>query len=373
MTTGICVGMNLLWCVPGVGGSEEYLIRQLDGMSRISHRYDVVVFAPRGFSQRHPDLAQQYEIREAPSDCRRREVRIMLEHTWLRRATRSMDLVHHGGGTMPKNQVGPSVLTIHDVQWCDYPEYVTARKLAYLRRIVPSSIRRASRIAVPSHFVASTLTKYFATHESRVSVVRHGLQPHTGDRATPPHVLREKFGLGDRRVVSFPAITHPHKNHRFLLELMSTPESGWDGDDLVMVFAGGVGGAEEEIARLINQHRLGQRVVRPGRISSDDRDGLLLMSDAMVFPSQYEGFGAPLIEAMRLGCPVIASDCGSIPEVVADGGIIAPLDVSSWSHALDELGRRRRELVALGHARADVFTSVKSAHDLIDCYDKALS
>jgi hypothetical protein len=79
----IRIAMNLLWCVPGVGGSEEYLVRQLLGLADIEHDYNVEVFAPRGFSQRQPRIAALYTVHEASNDCSRRVVRIWIEHTWL--------------------------------------------------------------------------------------------------------------------------------------------------------------------------------------------------------------------------------------------------------------------------------------------------
>jgi glycosyltransferase involved in cell wall biosynthesis len=242
-----------------------------------------------------------------------------------------------------------------------------------LRKVVPSSLRRATRIAVPTHFVGTTLTKYFATDSSRIDVVRHGLEEHTGTNATPASVVREKFNLGHRQVLVFPAITHPHKNHRFILEMMTTPGSIWNDDNLVVVFAGGQGRAASDVDEMVNDLNLTHRVVRPGRVSADDRDGLLMAAEAMVFPSEYEGFGAPLVESMRLGTPFIASDRASIPEVAGDAGIIAPLTFNAWNQALADIRTRRTEIVSAGHARAEVFTSIKSAHDLVECYEKALS
>jgi alpha-1,3-rhamnosyl/mannosyltransferase len=88
----------------------------------------------------------------------------------------------------------------------------------------------------------------------------------------------------------------------------------------------------------------------------------------MVFPSEYEGFGAPLIEAMRTGTPVIASDRASIPEVLGSCGIVRALDPGAWAGALADARRDRTALVAAGHVRADEFTSALSARDLVAEY-----
>jgi glycosyltransferase involved in cell wall biosynthesis len=88
--------------------------------------------------------------------------------------------------------------------------------------------------------------------------------------------------------------------------------------------------------------------------------------------SLYEGFGAPVLEAMALGTPVIASDCASLPEVIGDGGLVLPLDESSWATALTEIHARRDELVRRGHVRAAQFTAANSAQDLCRAYEYAL-
>lgn len=365
------VGVNMLWCVPGVGGSEEYLVRQLDGLARVPHDHRLTVFAPRGFGLRQPRAADAFRVVEAPSDCSRRAVRVALERTWLPRAARTMSLMHHGGGTLPRGGDQPTVLTVHDVQWCEYPEYFSPVKLRYLRRVVPSSLRRATRVAVPSEFVAGTLTKYFATQPARIAIVRHGLEPQSGDSATPEAELRRRLALGDRRVLVYPAITHPHKNHRFLLQLLDG-SGPWNDDEIVVVFAGGAGRADDEITREIRSRGLDHRVVRPGRVSSEDRDGLLAMAEAMVFPSEYEGFGAPLIEAMRIGAPVICSDRASLPAVAGDGALVLPLKLEAWDAALAHVRTHRREMIEAGRRRAGIFTSEESARDLLAVYERAL-
>lgn len=363
------VAMNLLWCVPGVGGSEEYLVRQLIGLAEIDSEYVVDVFAPRGFSLRQPGIAEKYTVVEAPSECLRREQRVFLEHTWLAWKTRGYDVVHHGGGSIPRVGNPRTLLTIHDVQWVDYPHYVRPVKLRYLKSMVPSSLRRASRIAVPSQFVAHTLTRSFGTPAEKIGVVRHGLESHFDDATTSEDVLRDKYVLGDGPVLVFPAITHPHKNHVFLLRLLASGKGAWADHSLRLVFAGSEGLAEHDVRALISELHLEGKVVMPGRVSSADRNGLLAMADAMVFPSEYEGFGAPVIEAMRCGTPVICSDQGSLPEVVGDAGLVCPLNESAWVNALDAVRVRRDELVRAGRDRAQMFTAALSASELVQQYD----
>ncbi len=223
---------------------------------------------------------------------------------------------------------------------------------------------------MPSEFVRDTVVDAFGLHPERVVVVRHGLEPSVGSRPTPEHVLRDRFGLGRSRVISYVAVTYPHKRHDFLLELMATR---WTEPDLKLVLAGGAGLADEAVERRIVELGLSERVVRPGRVAPDDRDGLIGLSEALVFPSEYEGFGAPLIEAMALGTPIVASDRAAVPEVLGGAGLSLPLELDAWAGALDEVARRRGELVAAGRARVAQFTAARSAGDLLTAYRRALA
>ncbi|MEO5974237.1 MAG: glycosyltransferase family 1 protein [Ilumatobacteraceae bacterium] len=371
MSRSISVAVNMLWCIPGeVGGSEEYLIRQLSGLAAIDSPFDITVYAPRGFATTHSDLSVMHRVVEATSNCRRREVRIFLEHTWLARHIGSSRIAHHGGGIVPSRAHRTTLLTVHDVQYLSFPEYFSAHKLKYLRNRVPSSLSRASAVAVPSAYVASSLAKSFGVSENKIQVVRHGVSASLGNSATSEAELRHRFNLGASEILFMPAITHPHKNHEFLLQLMATK---WTSPNIKLVLAGGEGRSELAVQQRIVELGIDDRVVRIGRVGPNDRDGLIRMALALVFPSSYEGFGAPVLEAMKLGTPVIASDQTSLPEVIGDAGLVLPLETGAWSVAIDLLRQRHGEMVELGKRRATEFTDVKSAEDLCLAYELALS
>ncbi len=359
--------VNMLWCVPGeVGGSEEYLVRQLLGLAELPEQQWMLTAAvARGFPEVHPELSGVANLVEPSFHSRSRIRRVLGEATWLRRAGDGAVLVHHGGGTAPFRTRRPYVLTIHDLQFRTYPQYFSLAKRAYLGTIIPRSVRRAAVVAVPSDYVRECVIAAYHADPDRVVVVPHGIEPTLATEVTPPDELRDRYGLGRGPIVVYPAMTHPHKNHRFLLALM---REHWTDPELRLVLPGGEGSAEHVIAEATDP-----RVVRLGRVSAADRNGLLAMADAMVFPSEYEGFGAPLIEAMVLGAPVICSDATCMPGIVDDAGLVLPLTLDAWSGALDEVRRRRSELVAAGHRRAQAFTSLASGIALAAAYEQALA
>jgi alpha-1,3-rhamnosyl/mannosyltransferase len=180
--------------------------------------------------------------------------------------------------------------------------------------------------------------------------------------------------LGERFVV-YPAVTWPHKNHSVLVEALALLDDAHA--DIAAVLLGAPGPGDRALDDLVTRRGLAGRVRRLGRVPDDDRDALYAVALALTFPSRYEGFGAPVIEAMGAGCPVIASSTTALPEVVdAAGMLIDPDDASAWAAAItalaDDVGQRRR-LVDAGRERAVEFSSVRSAELLVGAYRQALA
>ncbi len=365
MTPSVLV--NMLWCVPGaVGGSEEYLVRQLLGLAeQPGEQWRPTVAAARGLPAAHPELAAVADLVEPEFESHGRVRRIVGEATWLRRHTGDVDLVHHGGGTAPVRAHRPYVITIHDLQFRTYPEYFSRVKRAYLSAVIPPSARRATVVAVPSDYVRTSVVEAYGVDGDRVMVVPHGIEHVAPADITPEDELRHRYALGDGPVIVYPAVTHPHKHHEFLLRMM---RDHWTDPDLRLVLTGGAGVAEHVVSASTDR-----RVCRLGRVPAADRNGLLAMAHAMVFPSRYEGFGAPLIEAMTLGAPVVCSDATCMPQIVGDAGLVRPLEPDAWKGVLDEVAVRRDELVAAGHRRAQDFTAAASGAALAQVYARALS
>jgi glycosyltransferase involved in cell wall biosynthesis len=183
-----------------------------------------------------------------------------------------------------------------------------------------------------------------------------------------------RYGLPRRWFVNN-AVTWRHKNHDMLIRAFATVAA--QEHDVMLVLTGGEGQAEQQIRAQINRGGLRGRVRRTGRIRRDDMLAIVRGAVALTFPSRYEGFGLPVLEAMSLGTPVLAADAASLPEVVdRAGSLLDPDDANAWSDAMLELlhdGDERERLAAAGLQRARAFSWATTARDILAAYRDAVA
>ena len=368
MTARIDVAVNLLWLSPGrVGGSEEYLTRQLDGLDPGAGIVPTLFCQPT-FAAAHPELSSKFETVPFSFDRDWRAVRIAAEHSWLALRSRGFDLVHHGGGTAPMSGRRSIVLTVHDLQYLEHPEYFGRARLAYLTRMMPPSVRRAGVVTTPSEFVKQTVVDSFGADPGRVMVVPHGVPDPSPIRPHEQAATLQRYGLVERPYVVYPAITHPHKGHDLLIDMLEHLDPS-----IALVLVGGVGAAEPALLRAIAASRHGDRVIRTGRVPAGDRDALVAGAAAMVFPSEYEGFGAPIVEAMCAGTPVVCGGAAAVREVAGDAAVVVvDRTPDAWAEGVTAAIRDRDVLVALGRRRRADFTIGASGRALASAYRLAV-
>jgi alpha-1,3-rhamnosyl/mannosyltransferase len=376
------VAINLLWMVPGVvGGSETYTTRLLRGLSERDAGLDYILFALPQFADAHPEIASSFRVEYAPLTGQMKSFRVAGENSWLAYQARNLKihLIHHGGGTMPLVRTTRSVLTIHDLQYLYFPEYFTRTKLTFLRTMVPRSAENARLVLVPSEFSRRTVIERLSIDPSIVIVVPHGIAPR--EMSTLPTDISERYDITGPYFL-YPAATYPHKNHLTLLEsfahvLESHP-------DATLVLTGAKAWQEWIVAREmadritaeINKLGISESVRQLGYVPSADLEALYRDATALTFPSRFEGFGAPALEAMARGCPVIASNATALPEVISDAGTLAsPDNAEEWAHAMTlmiEDDALRESYSKAGIERAKLFNWNLSAGILEDAYRHAL-
>lgn len=290
--------------------------------------------------------------------------------------TGPLDLFHSPDFVLPPiSRKIPTLLTVHDLSFVHYPETFTSALVTYLNRIVPWSIKRATHILADSLSTKEDLVRYWNVPEDKVTVLYSGVGDQFKPVTDPKSIkrVRKKYGLGNDPYFLAVGTLQPRKNYRMLIRAFRPVTERFPHKLLI---AGGKGWMHDEILDEVKNQELEQRVHVLGFVEEADLPALYSAATIFAFPSLYEGFGLPILEAMACGVPVMAADASCVPEVVGDAGVLLPAsDASSWSKAMIEIIEdmsRRTKLVGAGFLRAREFTWSRSARELVAIYNQLL-
>lgn len=254
---------------------------------------------------------------------------------------------------------GARVLTIHDLQHEFFPEFFSRRDRLLRRLRWRPSAHAADHIVTISEFSRRTICERFDIPEEKITAVPLAMRKTlTSDRDRAQ--LPEQLEGGDPPWVIYPASPLPAKNHVRLLEALALHRER-SREDLRVVLIGPTMHSWNPIERAIAERGIEDRVVRLGHVSEATLSALYERAAGLVFPSLFEGFGLPVLEAMSAGCPVAVSDGGSLPEIAGEvGRTFSPYDIEQIADALDWLVRldptERQQQAAAGRKRAADFS-----------------
>jgi alpha-1,3-rhamnosyl/mannosyltransferase len=373
------VGLNLLWLVPGVvGGSEGYATGLLEGLVKRDD-VDVVAFGLPGFAKAYPQLAAAAHTVVPPiPDGRHVMRRVLIENAWLPSHLRAqrVDLVHHLGGIVPPGCRVPAVVTLHDLQYLAYPAYFSAAKRRYLAATQGRSLKRAEVVTAVSEFTRAQAMDAFDLDPAKVVVVPPVVRPIPEIPKARRAKLLSELGVRGRYIL-YPAATYPHKNHGVLLEAFAQVVKS---HDVSLVLTGAVGAGawgsahstRADVADQIARQGIDERVHLLGYVTSEQLAALYDGAALLAFPSRFEGFGIPVVEAMAAGCPVVAADATALPALIGDAGVLVdPDDVQAWAAAISDIlgdDAKRQRLSEAGRARAAMLAGVDPVQLLVDVY-----
>jgi glycosyltransferase involved in cell wall biosynthesis len=349
----VLVGISLLTLVPGVvGGSERYareLTRALARVGQLRYVAFLPTIAPDAGGGLPATVVPEYRARRgllgraaamtlAAAAPRRILARLALER---------LDALHFPLSVMlPRVEAPPAAATVHDLQHELFPLFFPRAELAYRRAAYGWTIRRSRLLIAISEHARQTVLERYDLDPERVRTIHLGVDH---GRFSP--------GAGPREpVLLYPANHWPHKNHARLFEAFALLRSERPELRLVLTGTGH------------DRRPLPDGVESRGRVSDDELVRLYRSSACLVFPSLYEGFGLPPLEAMACGCPVAAAGTTSLPEVCGDAAeYFDPLSPAETAEAVLRALRRADELSRRGIERARAFSweACARAHEAV--------
>lgn len=274
--------------------------------------------------------------------------------------------------TRPKTR---TLLTVHDLSFVRVPEAASPKLKAYLDVVVPRSVLRADCVLADSQSTKNDLIDLYQVSPDKIIVLLSGVdarfKPVSGEGLRN---VREKYGLGDAPYILSVGTVQPRKNYVRLIHALSQLRA--QSHNLHLVIAGGRGWLEDPIYATVANEKMQPYVHLIGFADESDLPALYSAASCFAFPSLYEGFGLPILEAMGCGTPVVTSDKSSLPEVAGDAALIVdPYKVDDLTHAIHRLvndDSLRQTLIAKGYQRAEAFTWEKSARHLREIYTNLL-
>jgi len=262
----------------------------------------------------------------------------------------------------------PSLVTVHDLGYEYFPAAHTAAQRDYLRLTTRYHSHFATHIAADSHATRNDWIKLYGADPKKITVVHLGVDHTTfrpiSSRAEQAEV-RSRYQTG-RRFLLYVGTLQPRKNIHRLVRAFARIASLHP--DVKLVLAGGQGWLADDLQAEIESLGIAQQVVRPGYIANEELPALLSAAEALVFPSLFEGFGLPVLEAMACGTPVLTSRTSSLPEVAGEAALLVnPTDEAQIAHGLQLLLAQpalRATLRERGLAQAEAFTWTRSASQI---------
>ncbi len=372
------VGFDATPAVTQGAGIGRYTRELLRALAAVDHHNQYRLFyaaAPRAAAHPLPDLPPNFSARRLPFHD------IWLARLWHRAQvplpanvfTGPIDVFHSPDFTLPP--VSPrtrTLLTVHDLSFVRDPDSAVDVLRAYLNRVVPRSVARADHVLADSHATRADLIDLYNTPPEKISVLYSGVNDSFRPVTDPAALakVRLRYTLGDGPFILAVGTLQPRKNYERLIQAFAQLPH----PDLRLVIAGGRGWLFDAIFAEVERLGLRERVLFPGFVADSDLPALYTAARVFAYPSLYEGFGLPILEAFACGTPVVTSTASSLPEVAGDAALLVPpTDVDALAAALDQAvidETLRAGLLHRASMQLKLFSWQKSALQLVETYGR---
>lgn len=371
------MGLNLVYLVPGeTGGMEVYARELLPALVAAAPQVRFTAFinaeaaeAPAGpWGEVMPAVT-------VPVRARSRVEWVRGEQALLPRlaAREGVHLVHSLASTAPAWGRYRRVVTVHDLIYARHPEAHAGVRTLGMRVLVPLAVRRSHRVIVPSESTRRDVIELLRAPAERIDVVPEGFGANTAPAALDVAEARTSLDLEERRVVLSLSAKRPHKNLPALIRALAIIPAERRP---VLLLPGYPTWHEPELRELARTLDVSDWLRFLGWVPSAQLEAMWSIADAFAYPSLYEGFGLPVLEAMARGVPVVSSNSSSLPEVAGDAALLFdPHDERAIASALERVlfdPEEAARLALAGRERARLFTWERTASMTIASYERAV-
>ena len=353
---------------PHKSGVETYALNLVRALLSVPVRPETFLYAA-GADTNAPDAAPLLESADRARTSSVSRLWLRLRMPALMKWDR-VSVAHFPGGLLPRWLPAPAVVTFYDLAALRYPELYDPVELGYYDTLIPSAAQRSAAIIAISQSTKRDVVATFGVPDSKVFVTPLGVDSKFKPVEDAGRLVRERHGLDSGYVLACVGSSHPRKNLKAVIEAFD--ELG--RPDLRLVIVGSVQRDQQAFEAIKSSGSRG-RIALPGHVAEADLPAIYSAAGVFCFPSLYEGFGLPVLEAMACGTPVVCSDTSSLPEVVGDAALmVEPSDIDGLGTALRSVlddDSRRAELSVAGLARAAGFTWARTARLTVEAYEAA--
>lgn len=372
------IGINARYIQRQITGIERYTLELIKNIEKIDTKNRFVLFYNK--HEKIPKITKSQNFTDYISRFPTKNVffRILWEEMYLSQEIKSkrIDVFHGPSFVVPmiKPKNCRYVITIHDLSWFYYPESFTFFNKLFFRVFLPNSIKKADVIIADSRSTKNDIIKFYGVNPEKIKVIYLGIDKdfcRPSDAAKNSLILR-KYGLPEDYILSIGSLL-PRKNIVNIIRAFYDLKKKGLKEKLVII--GKKAWLYEQIFSIIKDFNIREEVIFTGYVEDKNLPYLYSSAKLLLFPSFYEGFGLPILEAMSCGCPVITSKVSSMPEVAGDAALLVdPKNIGQISKSIEKLIKDeslRKDLINRGYEQAKKFSWEKTANETLAMYKKA--